>query len=1521
MNKKFKRTLAGLTAFLMAFSAAAIPQVADKIGVSIVAGAAEYDENGPIFYEFNEDGTATLLYHDDNSVTNVTIPSKVTYQGIDYTVTTIGAGAFSDFTFLASVSVPDTVTEIEESAFWGCSALTSVTIPGSVKTIGDSAFMECNKLTNVTISEGVTTIGNSAFECCGLTSVTIPSSVRTIGDYAFADCSLKNMVIPEGVETIGDGAFEGNNKEDKSDISFSIPQSVTSIGNGVFTGYPLASITVAEGNENFSAEGAVLFNKDKTEIVAFSCGIDDKTYTIPETVTSIRPYAFRNCFLRVIEIPSGVTSIGDGAFSYSPQLSSISVAEGNENYYIDNGALIDKNNKKLVAYLRSNASTYVIPDRVKIIGKYSFGPNDSLTSITIPDGVITIDEGAFKMCRTLESITIPDSVKTIGKYAFNYCIKLKSVTLSKNLESIGFAAFSNCVELESIEIPASVKTIEDVAFCYCKKLSSVTLNDGLKSIGKQAFQGCESLSKIEIPGTVTSIGSRAFYECSGLTSLTIPNSVTTIEHEVFLDCSGLKTLTLPKKFENNDLEHYGINTKYTTVTFAEDPETDTYTLTLPKLPEGASLTVIRGENENLTAESTLNEGDEITVTVTAPEKQAIKSFTVTGAECSSDKAGEYTFTVGKANIKIDVEFQNIYKIDTENVPQHITLFKGETAVTADTTFVEGDKLTIKIEDGYDVFYAQVGDGVDADFDDGYRSLTYTFTGKEDNSAALKVSTTVWKAFKVDTENVPENITLIKRVMSGGQKSVTLTPVDSPVTGSTTFYKDNILVIKVDEECTVFGDVKVGEEKAAYDKEANEYTYTFKGSEANSNPIAVTADVKKNTCKVTFSGADVVKEDGTALESGDKVAEGTKLFISPSNPIVSDVVFKRGGYKVNGVALDKPESGDYTYTVKAEDTEIKIEEIVYYANDIEVTGLSDTYYVGDELEVVVNSETNKVTIKGATIKFVFEDGTKTDAYPLYESAVKNFDTSEPNKEMTFTIESGGVKKDIKVKVVAAVPTKIEVTSNFKKLYQKDEALDVSGGKITVTYDNGKTAVKDITADMVSGFDAEAVDGQKTLTITYTENEVSKTAEYTVTVSETELSVTGISASGYKTEYYVGDAFDASVGKITVTYNDGATTDEIGLAAAEIMGFDSSKAVDEQTITVKYGEKETTFTVKIIAATVSSAALTEPTKLNYKTGESLDLTGGKLTVVYSSGKIENIPLTDSRVKVTGFSSSTTGKQTITVTFGSITKTFDIYVTANSSSGGNTGGGGTGGSSGGSSSGGSGSSSTTTTPSIDGKETTWTDVASDIAKLPEGKTETIELNGGKTVPVEVVKAIATSNAEVTLKVDDVFSWTIDGSEIDPKDAAKAADFSITKTTVVADNTPRGTKGTSFSVKGTNVKSELNINFKATHAQEFANLYKKVDGKLVFVDNVKIDKNGAASGLEVSEKGEYVVMLGKYSDRSGDMDNDGVMNSKDALAVIKDFIGLEAGANPLVADVNGDGYVNSYDALQIIIDFLNIN
>ena len=118
------------------------------------------------------------------------IPATVTYGSQNYSVTSIGFGAFYYCSGLTSVTIPNSVTSIGNSAFESCTYLTLVTIGNSVISIGNSAFESCIGLTSVTIPNSVTSIEGAAFLICsGLTSVTIPNSVTSIGNLAFFNCS------------------------------------------------------------------------------------------------------------------------------------------------------------------------------------------------------------------------------------------------------------------------------------------------------------------------------------------------------------------------------------------------------------------------------------------------------------------------------------------------------------------------------------------------------------------------------------------------------------------------------------------------------------------------------------------------------------------------------------------------------------------------------------------------------------------------------------------------------------------------------------------------------------------------------------------------------------------------------------------------------------------------------------------------------------------------------------------------------------------------------------------------------------------------------------------------------------------------------------------------------------------------------------------------------------------------------------------------------------------------------------
>ena len=243
---------------------------------------------------------------------------------------------------------------------------------------------------------------------------------------------------------------------------------------------------------------------------------------------------------------------------------------------------------------------------------------------------------------------------------------------------------------------------------------------------------------------------------------------------------------------------------------------------------------------------------------------------------------------------------------------------------------------------------------------------------------------------------------------------------------------------------------------------------------------------------------------------------------------------------------------------------------------------------------------------------------------------------------------------------------------------------------------------------------------------------------------------------------------------------------------------------------------------------------------------------------------------------------------------------------------------GTSGGSSSGSSGGSSRPssakteeTKPAFNGKETSWADIAGSIAKLAEGGTVTISLNGNYTVPAEVMKQIADKKIKATFVVDSVKSWVIDGAQI--KNAA-STDLTLIPTRKLKTGGLAGVSGVQFTVSSADIPAGIAVCFKADFAGRFANLYKSADGKLVFMGCAKLDSTGKATVPGVDGKGDYAVMLSELSALPGDMNNDGILNALDASEILKYAVGISAGANLAAADLNGDGTVNASDAAAVL-------
>lgn len=147
---------------------------------------------------------------------------------------------------------------------------------------------------------------------------------------------------------------------------------------------------------------------------------------------------------------------------------------------------------------------------VTSIGDYAFSYCSDMTSIEIPNSVTHIGWNAFYNCSGLTSVTIPNSVKTIENWAFLGCTGLTSVHISDITAwcNIRFSTSKsnplanarkltlNGEEVKDLVIPSSITSIGQYAFYYCSSLTTLTIPESVSSIDIAAFFDCFSLTDI-----------------------------------------------------------------------------------------------------------------------------------------------------------------------------------------------------------------------------------------------------------------------------------------------------------------------------------------------------------------------------------------------------------------------------------------------------------------------------------------------------------------------------------------------------------------------------------------------------------------------------------------------------------------------------------------------------------------------------------------------------------------------------------------------------------------------------------------------------------------------------------------------------------------------------------------------------------------------------------------------------------------------------------------------------------------
>ena len=496
-------------------------------------------------------GGEKLVYVAPNAGTAFSL-STVKVDGKDVQVTEIGAGAFSSFTAVKTVTMPN-VTRVGDNAFYGCTALNSVSL-GELESIGSYAFA----------STSIRELPKFA------------ATLDTIGSYAFAGTALKTINIEgKGDETftIGEGAFYGTTAT-----------SVT-LGNNIIVGSEAFESVIAIERiamRSYRVDETTSYTQYYTHIIS------------PETLTSVTignnveigPYAFSfNTVLQNLTVGEN-SVIGDGAFYGCSDFEAILDSQGNVTNYRFISLTADLSKVKSVGAeaFSGPASTVLIvynDGEERELGALGWYQAPQIMNVDLSSAE-TLGQSAFAYNRILGdsqndvtgSLTLGDKLTEIPAFAFAYSsvstLDLKNVTkvgeaaflaallgeadLSK-LDEIGALAFAGTWFTE-VTLKEGV-TLGDGAFYLADDLATVHGLDKVATIGASAFASTKLAGDISL--AATEIGDFAFMS-TGITSVTFTGKLGKLGENPFAGCP-LKpfSLTEEEKFHGQTV---GTNTVF-----------------------------------------------------------------------------------------------------------------------------------------------------------------------------------------------------------------------------------------------------------------------------------------------------------------------------------------------------------------------------------------------------------------------------------------------------------------------------------------------------------------------------------------------------------------------------------------------------------------------------------------------------------------------------------------------------------------------------------------------------------------------------------------------------------------------------------------------------------------------------------------------------------------------------------------------------------------------------------------------
>lgn len=550
--------------------------------LSLTVGANTYYKviDGLVYYLNDAEGEMTATVADDAKYSQdndyvaaagpaitysgaITIPATVTYDAKVFSVTGINGNAFNGRA-ITSVSIGSNVKRIWKDAFAKCnnlkkatfaslsslcsiwfenansnplsmahnlyigeatSAATELNLTG-INSIGQYAFSGCWGVTTVRLSEDVTTIGTDAFKDCKDLTKTVFASVPALFAIDFANEAANPLSLTKKLYFSADSNAEVTNltiatkTEEQKDIrkyalvnassmvKVTIPANITTIGADAFKG---CTALVNADFDNLNQVLTMAYENTASNPLSFAKNLMIKgvvTTQITVSGTTVGARAFYNCrWLESVLLDNTVTSIGDEAFRNCSNLSAINLPT----------QLVSIGER---AFFGCPITSITLPATLTSIGMEAFR-DTRIAQVVIPDGVTSghLGDGVFSGCSYLKKVVLPAGLESIPPLMFLNCSNLTDITLPDGVKTINERAFEGCAALKTMPASSSLQFIMQSAFAKCTGLTNLVLTAPLEAIYKSAFQGCSNITSVTLPASLTNILSTAFSGCTKLTDI------------------------------------------------------------------------------------------------------------------------------------------------------------------------------------------------------------------------------------------------------------------------------------------------------------------------------------------------------------------------------------------------------------------------------------------------------------------------------------------------------------------------------------------------------------------------------------------------------------------------------------------------------------------------------------------------------------------------------------------------------------------------------------------------------------------------------------------------------------------------------------------------------------------------------------------------------------------------------------------------------------------------------------------